>query len=76
MWVPEKDRKPVEALSARELLDELVADAVAHHPTALDRYVRACDRIGTLERCGPEEAHQRVLGEVETLTGSRKMPVW
>lgn len=75
-FVPENDRKPVAQLSARELLDELVADAVAHHPTFLPRFVAACDRIGKLEKCGPEEAYLRVIGEVEALTGERRMPMW
>ncbi len=67
-------RKPVGAYSARELHQALVADAVKLHATHLPWAIAAYARIGQVERCGAEEAYQRVRGEVKALTG-RGMPV-
>lgn len=67
-------RRPVGAYNAGELHRFLVADAVKLHATHLPWAVAAYDRIGQLEGCGPEEAYQRVRGEVKALTG-RGMPM-
>lgn len=62
-------RMPVDAYTAAELHRFLVTDAVRLHATDLPWAVAAYDRIGTLDRCGAEEAYQRVRGEVKELSG-------
>lgn len=68
-------RKGVDVYGAGELHRFLVADAVAKHATYLPWAVAAYDRIAKLERITAEDAYQRVLDEVEMLTGLRMMPV-
>lgn len=68
-------RKPVDAYNAGELHRFLVEDGVKLHATHLPWAVAAYDRIGQIEGCGPEEAFQRVITEVRTLSG-HGMPVF
>ena len=68
-------RLPVEAYDEGQLHRFLVEDAVAKRATQLDWAIAAYTRIGQLSGKGSEDAYQRVLDEVETLTGSRLMPV-
>lgn len=68
-------RKGVESYSADQLHRMLVTDAVKRHATYLPWAVAAYERIGRRTGKGPEAAFQAVLDEVETLTGSRDMPV-
>lgn len=68
-------RKPVDALSAQELYDELLEDAVMLRATPLTRAVAAYTRIGKVWRIGAEAAYQRVLAEKKEKTGSSMMPI-
>lgn len=68
-------RKPVQALTAQELFDELVEDAVALRATPLTRAIAAYERIGKAWKIGPEGAYQRVIQEKGRLTGSTLMPM-
>lgn len=72
-------RKDVEAYTAAELHEFLVADAVRRHATFLPWAVKAYERIGELRHGGggegAEVAYSAVLDEVEALTGLRMMPV-
>lgn len=68
-------RKPVAALSAQELYDELLEDAIMLRPTPLKRAVAAYDKIGKKWKIGPEAVYQRLLGEKQMATGNRHMPV-
>jgi hypothetical protein len=67
-------RRGVEAYTAVQLHQFLVADAVKGHATFLPWAVAAYERIGSVEQIGAEAAYRRVLAEVESLTG-RGMPV-
>lgn len=68
-------RKPVEAYTEEQLHRFLVEDAVAKRATQLDWAIAAYKRIGERSGKGAEAAYQRVLDEVETLTGLRAMPM-
>lgn len=68
-------RKGVEAYDAAELHRLLVEDAVKSHATHLPWAVAAYLRIGERTGKGAEAAYQAVLDEVETLTGTRSMPM-
>lgn len=68
-------RRGVETYSAEQLHRMLVTDAVKRHATYIPWAVAAYDRIGKRTGRGAEAAFQAVLDEVETLTGSRTMPV-
>jgi hypothetical protein len=68
-------RKGVEAYSSAELHRFLVTDAVKRHATDLQWAIAAYLRIGQLDRTDAETAYQRVLDEVEALTGLRRMPI-
>ena len=68
-------RRGVESYSPTQLHQMLVTDAVKRHATHLPWAVEAYKRIGERTGKGAEAAFQAVLDEVETLTGSRDMPV-
>ncbi len=68
-------RKGVDEYTAKELHAFLVEDAVKRHATFLPWAIAAYERIGRLDGCGAEAAFQRVLDDVEQLTGSRLMPI-
>lgn len=68
-------RKGVEEYTEVELMQFLVDDAVKRHATFLPWLVAACERIGSLNGRGPEAAYQKLLDEVESLTGLRMLPV-
>lgn len=66
-------RKGVDAYTVAELHQFLVEDAVKHHATFLPWAVAAYSRIGA-RKGGAESAYQKVLDDVEAITGSRMMP--
>jgi len=68
-------RRGVDAYTAQELHEFLVADAVKRHATYLPWAVAAYERIGEQRRIGAEAAYVVVVDEVEALTGLRLMPV-
>ena len=68
-------RRGVDAYTAQELHEFLVADAVKRHPTTIEWAVAAYERIGQQRRIGAEAAYTAVVDEVEALTGLRLMPV-
>jgi len=68
-------RRGVDAYTAQELHEFLVADAVKRHATDLEWAVAAYGRIGKLRGNGSDNAYEDVLDEVEALTGLRLMPV-
>lgn len=70
---PSKPR-PVHQFTEQQLHQMLVEDAVKRHETDPIWFVAAIMRIGVLSGLGKEAAFQRVIDEVEELTGSRMMP--
>jgi hypothetical protein len=69
-------RRPhVEAMTAQDLHNELVADAIKGHATDLARAVAAYERIGKQTKKGAEAAFQEVRAEVASLTGRPGMPI-
>jgi len=68
-------RRGVDAYTAQELHEFLVADAVKRHATWLPWAVAAYERIAQQRRIGAEAAYTAVVDEVEALTGLRLMPV-
>jgi hypothetical protein len=74
-YIPRPEhRKHPHAYTAKELRAILVADALAHHPTALVWCMAAYNRIGELERTSADAAYQSVRGEVKA-RGGRGMPM-
>lgn len=63
---PITDKRVADCTSI-ELHRQLVSDAVKGYETPLPWFVAACDRIGKLDRCGPEVAYQRVRQEIVSL---------
>ena len=75
MKLTPEGRRGVDAYTAQELHEFLVADAVKRHATYLPWAVAAYERIGEQRRIGAEAAYVVVVDEVEALTGLRLMPV-
>ena len=75
MKLSPEGRRGVDAYTAQELHEFLVADAVKRHATWLPWAVAAYERIGEQRKCGAEAAYVAVVDEVEALTGLRLMPV-
>lgn len=67
--------RDVERRSEGELRRLLVEDAVKRRATALVWAVAAYERIGKLSRKGADQAYRDVVDEVESITGSRAMPM-
>lgn len=59
--------KRVSDLTSPELHAQLITDAVTGVATPLPWAVAAYDRIGKLDRIGPEAAYQRVRQEILSL---------
>lgn len=76
LWMPEDVRPRVSVMNAKELLGELINDAVRIHPTEINRFVEAIKRISQLEKCTPEQAFQMIVKGKADITGDTRMPVY
>lgn len=74
-WAPPELRKPIKNLTARELFDELVEDAVLLTATPLGRMVTAIEKIAGSWKLTGDEVWQRIVDAKAERTGNRQMPL-
>lgn len=74
-WTEPALRKPIKHLSARELFDELVEDAVILYGTPLPRFIKACEKIGGTWKLTQDEVFARIVDAKAERTGNRLMPL-